>query len=173
LRLKQGTIKELLSHPKVQTILQKPELVQLVWNTLIADLTDLQKFLQEGKSEKYDSERILGRWLFDVNSTISGFRRTRANVPLPELQKFRRLLTERYTKATLVAAPDNQALIKNLPALPTDAMQTLDGKWRKLGEEYELELAGGTDKRMAKIENFRLVLSGSEAWPLVFVKEDY
>ena len=144
----------------------------LIWNTLVADFKDLQKFLEAGKSAKYDSERILGRWLFDVNSTISAFRRIR-NVPLPELQRFKRLLAERYAKATLVAAPDHQVVIKNLPALLTDTLQTLEGKWRKLGDEYELETAGGTDKRVGKIENFRLVLSGSEGWPLVFVKEDY
>jgi uncharacterized membrane protein required for colicin V production len=174
LRLRAGTtIKELLEHPKVQTITQKPELVQLVWDTLLADLKDLRRFLETGKSDKYDSERILGRWHFDVNSTVSAYRRTRANVPQPEMLKLRRLLTDRYTKATLAAAPDNHAVIEDLPALPADGVQTLDGRWRKLGEEYELEFAGGTDKRTGKIENFRLTLSGSEGWPLVFVKEDY
>lgn len=173
LRLRRGTIKEVLSHPKVQTIAQKPELVQLVWETLVTDLKDLQAFLETGKSAKYDSESILGRWLFDVNGTLSAFRRTRANVPLPELQRFRRLLTERFTKATLVASPDNQMVIRDLPALPTEGVLTLDGKWSKLGDEYELDLAGGTDQRTARIENFRMSVSSSEGWPLVFIKEDY
>jgi len=136
-------------------------------------LKDASNYLWTARSAKYDSERILGRWLFDVNSTISAFRRARANVPLPEMQRFRRLLTERYTKATVVAAPDNHVVIKNLPALATDSMQTLDGKWKKLGDEYELDLSGGTEKRSAKLENIRLVVSGSEGWPLVFLKEDY
>ncbi len=173
LRLKRGTIKELLGHPKVQAITQRPELVQQIWNTLIADINDFEKFLETGKTAKYDAERILGRWLFDVNSTVSAFRRVRANVPQPEMLKFRRLLTDRFTKATLVAAPDNHAVIKNLPALPAEGVQTLDGKWGKLGGDYEFEFAGGTDKRTGKIENFRLSLSSSEGWPLVFVKEDY
>lgn len=173
LRVSQGTIRELLEYPKVQSITQNPELVQLIWNTLVADLRDLQVFLENGKSAKYDVERILGRWHFDVNSTVSAFRRTRPNVPQPELLKFRRLLTDRFTKATLVASPDNQVVIRNLPALPTEGLQTLEGKWGKLGDEYDVSLSGGTDKRTAKIENFRMTLSGSEAWPLVFVKEDY
>jgi hypothetical protein len=174
LRVSKGTtIKELLSHPKVQTITQNPDLVQLVWDTLTTDLKDLQVFLENGKSAKYDPERILGRWLFDVNGTLAAFRRTRANVPQPELLRFRRLLTDRFTKATLVASPDNQMEIRSLPALPAEGLQTLQGKWSKLGDEYDVSLSGGTDKRTAKIENFRLSLSGSEGWPLVFVKEDY
>lgn len=174
LRVSQGTtIKELLNYPKVQAITQKPEMVQQIWDTLVTNLKDLQAFLDTGKSAKYDSERILGRWLFDVNSTVSAFRRVRANVPQPELQKFRRLLTERYAKATLVASPDSQLVIRNLPVLPAEGLQTLTGKWSKVGEAYAVSLAGGTDNRSAKIENFRLTLAGSENWPLVFVKEDY
>lgn len=173
LRVRQGTLKELLEHPKVQTITQNPELVQLVWDTLTTNLKDLQSFLENGKSAKYDPERILGRWLFDVNGTLAAFRRTRANVPQPELLRFRKLLNDRFTKATLVASPDNQVVIQNLPALPAEGLQTLEGKWGKLGDEYDVSLSGGTDKRTAKIENFRLSLSGGEGWPLVFVKEDY
>jgi len=174
LRVSQGTtIRELLNYPKVQTITQNPDLLRLVWNTLVTDLQDLNRFLEDGKSPKYDSERILGRWLFDVNSTVSAFRRTRANVPQPELLRFKRLLTDRFTKATLVAAPDHQVVIRNLPALPAEGTQTLEGKWAKLGEEYDVSLSGGTDKRTAKIENFRMALSSGEGWPLVFVKEDY
>jgi hypothetical protein len=173
LRVSQGTIKELLEHPKVRSITQNPELVQLVWSTLVTDQQDLQAFLNSGKSAKYDSERILGRWLFDVNSTLSAFRRTRANVPQTELQRFKRLLTDRYTKATLVASPDNQVVLRDLPALAAEGYQTLDGKWSKQGNEYAVNLAGGTDNRTAKIENFRMTLSPREGWPLVFVKEDY
>jgi hypothetical protein len=173
LRVSQGTIKELLEHPKVRSITQNPELVQLVWSTLVTDQQDLQAFLNSGKSAKYDSERILGRWLFDVNSTLSAFRRTRANVSQTELQRFKRLLADRYTKATLVASPDSQVVLRNLPALAAEGYQTLDGKWSKQGNEYAVNLAGGTDNRTAKIENFRMTLSPREGWPLVFVKEDY
>jgi len=173
LRVRQATIKELLNHSKVQTITQNPGLVQLVWDTLVADLKDLQVFLDTGQSAKYDSERILGRWLFDVNSTVSAFRRTRANVPQPELLRFRRLLTDRFTRAMLVASPDHLVEIRNLPALPAEGTQTLEGKWGKLGEEYDISLSGDTDNRTAKIENFRMTLSSGEGFPLVFVKEDY
>jgi len=173
LRVRQAPIKDLLDYPKVQVITQNPELLRKVWDTLVGDLKDFKTFLDEGKSAKYDSERILGRWLFDVNGTVSAFRRTKANVPQPELLRFRRLLLDRFTKATVVASPDHQVVIRNLPLLTSEGLQTLDGKWSKAGQDYEVELAGGTDRRTGKIENFRLTLSGNEGWPLVFVKEDY
>ena len=173
LRLTQRPIRELLAHPTVDPILKNPDTFKLIWDTVLDDLHDASNYLWTAKSAKYDSEPFLGRWLFDVNSTISAFRRARGNVALPELQRFRRLLSERFTKATLVAAPNNQVVIKNLPALPAEGVQTLNGKWAKLGSEYELDLSGGTDKRTARIENFRLALSSSDGWPLVFVKEDY
>jgi hypothetical protein len=173
LRVAQKPIREMLAHPTVDPIVNNPDTLKLIWNTLLNDLNDASNYLWTAKSAKYDSELILGRWLFDVNGTVSAFRRTRANVPLPEALRFRRVLTERFTKTTLVASPDNQVVIRNLPALATEGVQTLDGTWKKSGDEYELDLGGGSDQRTAKIENYRMAVSSSEGWPLVFVKEDY
>jgi hypothetical protein len=173
LRARRGTIKELLAHPTVQSIMEKPDLVQRMWTTMIEDLKDFQSFLETGKSAKYESEPLLGRWLFDLNGTVSAYRRIRANAPQPEIQRFRRLLTDRFTRTTLVAAPDQHVILRDVPALPADGVQTLDGKWSRVGQDYELNFAGGTDRRTARIENFRLSVSGSENWPIVFVKEDY
>src|ERR1035437_896344 len=51
-----------LNHPKAQAILHNPELVQLIWATVVPDLKDLPIFLDTAKSPKYDPEKILGRW---------------------------------------------------------------------------------------------------------------
>src|SRR6266699_1885083 len=55
-----------LSHPTVEPIVKNPELLRLIWTTLLPDLKDLDAFLRTGRSAKYDSEPVLGRWLFDV-----------------------------------------------------------------------------------------------------------
>jgi len=63
-------VKNVLDHPKAQVILNNPDLLRMIWQTLIPDLQDLRTFLTTGKSPKYDPEKILGRWDFDLNYTM-------------------------------------------------------------------------------------------------------
>jgi len=178
LRLKQRPIKEVLDHPKAEVIVKNPELLRLIWNTLLPDLKDLDAFLDAGKSAKYDSELLLGRWLFDVTASVNAYRRAKPNVPAAEMTKFRHLLAERFAKTAVVAGPDHQVVLRNMPQIrlqpgqpPSADMQTLQGKWKGANGEYEFDLAGGTDHRTAKIEGGHLVVSG-ESMPFVFAKED-
>jgi hypothetical protein len=178
LRLKQRPIREVLDHPKAEVIVKNPALLREVWDTLLPDLKDLDAFLRTGKSAKYDSEPILGRWLFDVTGSVNAYRRVKPNVPAVEMVKFRRLLAERFGKTVVVAGPDHQVMLRNLPQLkqqpgqpPSGEVQTLQGKWKGAGGDYEFDLTSGTDHRTAKIEGGRLVVSG-EGMALVFGKED-
>ena len=80
LRLRREPIMKLLDYPKVQAILQNPDLLQLIWATVVPDLKDLPIFLDTGKSPKYDPEKILGRWTFNVNAAMGLFRRAKPNI---------------------------------------------------------------------------------------------
>jgi len=178
LRQTQKPIREVLSHPTVEPIVKNPELLRLIWTTLLPDLKDLDRFLRTGRSAKYDSEPILGRWLFDVAGSVSAYHRLKPNVPNIEMVKFRRSLAARFGKTLVVAGPDHQVVLRNLPLLklqpgqPLSAeVQTLQGKWKGANGDYEFDLSSGTDHRTAKIEGGRLVVSG-EAMAMVFVKED-
>ena len=178
LRQTQRPIREVLSHPTVEPIVKNPELLRLIWTSLLPDLKDLDAFLRTGRSAKYDSEPILGRWLFDVAGSVSAYHRLKPNVPNIEMVKFRRSLAARFGKTLVVAGPDHQVVLRNLPLLrlqpgqPLSAeVQTLQGKWNGANGNYEFDLASGTDHRTAKIEGGRLVVSG-EAMAMVFVKED-
>src|SRR5271154_6627185 len=53
---------QLLNDPQVKTILQNNELLDTIWKTTQTNLDDLTAYLKIGKSPKYDSEAILGRW---------------------------------------------------------------------------------------------------------------
>jgi len=178
LRLNKEPIKKVLDHPRAQVIVKNPVLLREVWNTLLPDLKDLDAFLRTGKSAKYDSEPILGRWLFDVTGTVNAYRRLKPNVPSVEMVKFRRLLADRFGKTVVVAGPDHQVVLRNMPQIklqpgqPLSAeVQTLQGKWKGANGDYEFDLTSGTDHRTAKIESGRLVVSG-EGMAIVFVKED-
>ena len=57
-------LRDVMAYPAVKTVLDNPELLRTIWATVQPDMKDLNTFLDTGKSAKYDSERILGRWNF-------------------------------------------------------------------------------------------------------------
>ena len=128
--------------------------------------------MKEGTSEKY-SDKILGRWYFDVNAAMAAYRKTKPNLPSSEMLKFRRWMTAAFGKTMMIAAPDNSLVIKNLPQLKTlgaTETQNAQGSWKNAGSEYQLTL-GSAGERHGKLEAGRLVLSG-ESMTLVFAAED-
>src|SRR5206468_3780451 len=100
MRLKQAAIRDVLDYPKVQTILQNRDLLQTIWSTLIPDLKDLRTFLETGQSPKYDAERILGRWNFDVNAALILVRRTKPNMTSTEMKNYKKFFLVTYAKTS-------------------------------------------------------------------------
>ena len=49
MRMRQASLLELINYPKVQAIIQNPEMVKTVTNALVPNLADLQTFLTDGK----------------------------------------------------------------------------------------------------------------------------
>ena len=178
MRLKQTPLREVMQYPAVKAVFDNPELLQTIWTTVKPDMKDLQAFLQTGKSAKYDDERILGRWDFDVNGTVLMYRRAKPNIAGGEVAKLRAWMAEKFPKSSLVAAPDHVVVLKNLPHIYmqpgqplTSETKNLKGDWKSAGAGYEFELEGGTARRTAKFEGNRLIIDG-EGTPVVFEKED-
>ena len=62
--------------------------------------------------------------------------------------------------------------IKLQPGQPFNGeAKNLKGEWKAGSADYELTLEGGTDKRTAKFDGSRLIISG-EGTPVAFLKED-
>jgi hypothetical protein len=178
LRQKKETIMNMIDYPKVQAILKNPELVHSIWTTLAPDLEDLQVFLAKGTSAKYDSEKLLGRWQFDVNFAINLVRRAKPNVGSIEMQKLKKWMIANLSKATLVAAPDHEAFLKNVPrvmnvaAAGANDMQTLQGQWKGADGKYQFSMTSGGNKELSAIvEGDRMTVSGDQM-ELVFTRED-
>lgn len=172
MRLRRAPIREVLENPNISNIVKNPEQVKLIWGVVSPDLKDLRAFLETGVSEKY-SDRILGRWFFDVNAAMMNYRKSKPNLPSSEMLKFKRWMAGQFSKTMLIAMPDGTLVIKNLPQLKTPGAadtQNLTGSWKGVGSEYQLNLGGAGDRR-GKIEAGRLVLAG-EGLTLVFTPED-
>ena len=174
-------ITKLLDQPKAQAILQNPDLLNVIWTTVVPDLKDLPIFLETGKSPKYDQERILGRWTFNVGASMGLFRRTKPNISSTDMQKWKKWMAMVFAKTSFVAMTDHQAILKNLPQLklstagaaPSSGTQTLKGQWKDQDGKYELSLSGGSrDEQLpAAIEGDRLTIM-AEGMGLVFDRED-
>jgi len=176
LRLGRGSFREVLDNPNVSAIVRNPDLLRTIWGIVTPDLPDATKFLKEGKSDKY-TDRILGRWFFDVNGAAAAYRRAKPNAASTEMQRFRATLNLMFSKTMMVAGADQQVWVKNVPQLrlqagaaPAAGTQDLQGQWKKSGDEYEISLgSGGTWK--GRIESGRLIATGGE-FTLVFTAED-
>lgn len=178
MRLKGASVNEVLEQPSAKAVFANPELLKEIWNTIQPDLADLRSYLETGISAKYDGEKILGRWRFDVGGSLLAYRRLKPNIAGGEAARMRAWLQERFGKAIIVAAPDKMVAVKNISEMKLIPGQTtppaprdLRGTWKADGLDYEFQLEGGTEQRSAKFEGRQLILAG-DGIALAFSKED-
>jgi hypothetical protein len=180
LQMKQAPIMELLYYPKMQAILKDPGLLNSIRDALVPDLPDLTNYLATGRSPKYDSEKILGRWNFDPAGTILLLRKARPNITSLDMKKWKLWMTANYTKASFVATPEQQALLKDFPhsrssaeGEPPVGEPALQGRWKSAGDKYDLTFNadGKTEELTAEVQGDHLTLGGAGI-DLAFARED-
>jgi hypothetical protein len=166
---------QIMNEPQVKTILKNHELIDTVWTTVQTNLDDLNAYLKTGKSAKYDPEKILGRWDFNVSTTVAMLGVAQPNIHASEMKAIRALWTQGFADTTFVAGSDGQVFLKNLPNFkkqpPTPA--TWKGLWTEDGTNYDLTLSSnGENKSMsAKTDGARLTLTDDKN-TLIFERED-
>lgn len=107
----------LWSHPKTQAILNNGEIQERLSKL---DLVDLRKFLETGKSAKFDDEKLLGRWRTDMAAIVTDARRKRANLALADLKNLRIALNAILSQAKLTVYPDGKFVLRvPPPSIPT------------------------------------------------------
>jgi hypothetical protein len=173
-------IGQLWNNPQAETIRQNRDTADLVWNLVLTNLDDLQNYLQTGQSAKFSSEKILGRWDFNVMASLTALVQTRANVPSGEMAAMRALWFPAYAKTVFVAGADGQAFLKNVPqhfkSQPnqpaTYDMAMWQGQWKNAAGNYDLTLAsgGGSKAAAATVDGSQLTLK-MESDVFVFDKE--
>jgi hypothetical protein len=174
-------IVEFFDYPKVQAVVNNPELMHAIWTTVVPDLKDLTAYLGTGKSAKYDPETILGRWIFDVSVALTMDLRTKPNISSRDMQRLKEWFLTAYSKTTFVAKTDHQFTLKNLPsaapavagAAPASGSQNLQGQWKRLDGKYQISVstAGREADLAAAVEGDRLTITG-QRMNLVFSRED-
>jgi hypothetical protein len=182
LRQKQAPISEILAHPKAQAIMNNPEVLKQVYDTLLPNLADLQNFLKTGQSEKFDEEKILGRWDMDIAGTLRAIKRAKPNMTSQDTQRTRQVLGIIFAKSRFVAAPEpgKEAFLKDIGKLhpsdrvnvaPTVDNQNFKGTWTGTAPKYELSFPDkGQGGLEALVEGDHLTITG-DSLPMVFSRE--
>ncbi len=178
MRQRQASFGEIMNQASVKAVLDNPDLLRDLWAAAAPDLKDLESFLRTGETARYQGEKILGRWDFDLNGVIGLVRRNTPNLPSSDMQKLRRVLIATLGRATFVAAPDGQIFINDYGVLkpaakanaaPTVDYQTVQGQWTVSGGKYQIKLP---DKPGLEglVEGDDLTISGDTV-PMHFQRE--
>jgi Colicin V production protein len=172
-------IGQLWDNPQVLSIRQNADIAGLVWNLVQTNLDDLQSYLQTGQSVKFASEKILGRWDFNVMASLTALVQTRANVPSSDMEAMRALWYPAYAKTVFVASADGQVFLKNLPRFKMQPNQpttfdtaTWQGQWKSEGNNYNVTLASSSANKFASatIDGSHLTLK-TDGDTLIFERE--
>jgi colicin V production protein len=161
---------QLLNNQLFMTMLKNNDLTTTVLGILEANWDDLNAYLKTGKSQSYDSQKILGRWDFNVNVSVGTLLITRPNIPPAEIKALRNLWSDAYSQTVFVAAADHQAFLENLPrfavqngAAVVAEKATSQGSWKSSGTDYSLSLNGKS--WTAHTDGLRLTLkSGTDTF---------
>ncbi len=172
-------ITQLLSNPQVRTILKNTNLTATIVGVVQANWDDLNDYLKTGKSAQYASEKLLGRWDFNVNVSVGMLLVANPKISAAEMRGLRSLWSNAYAKTVFVAAADHQAYLENLPRFTVEngaatvaEKLAFQGQWINDGTNYELSLTGnGQHKSMtAHTDGLRLTIkSATDSW--VFDRE--
>ena len=166
--IKSPTIGEIYDNAKLNKFLTDWAIVERALAAVDHDLTDITEYVRTGKSEKYDSEKILGRWDFNLAGTVAENKKLRRMSGL-EVNKMLGILNSRVTGAQMMATPDGKLIIIRIP--PGGTQTRLEGTWKSQGGgKYTLNYPLGDDKMQdftADVEGRKLSASLNN-YPILF-----
>jgi uncharacterized membrane protein required for colicin V production len=178
-------IQQLLDNPQFKSIWDNSDTANLVWGMVQDNFDDLCAFLKTGKSQKYGSEALVGRWDFNIAATTGKLLESRPVISSREMRTLRVWVAQSYTNNTFIAGADKQAFLKNLPHMktqpaqkgqpavpPTPEIATWQGRWKAEGSGYELALSTGSKKESmpAELDGDRLIIKDDKT-TLVFDRQ--
>jgi Colicin V production protein len=134
----------ILNDAAVKTILKNTNLTDTVWGIVQDNMDDLTNYLLTGKSPKYDPDKIVGRWNFDLVPALAAEREAQPKMTSAQMKELRAVWAQAFSQTTFVAGTDGQVFLKNLPDFKAHpiATQTWKGQWSGVGP-YSLTFDAG------------------------------
>ena len=165
----------LLKNAQAKNILQNDDLRHQIFGIVRTNLNDLTNYLETGRSPKFDSEKILGRWDFNVGVSLAMVRQGQPTIPSNQMKAIRAMWTQDFVGTTFIAAGDGQAFLKNLPNFKNQppTPETWKGSWSANDTNYDLTLSSNSENKSmtATIDGARLTLKDDKN-TLVFDHDD-
>jgi Colicin V production protein len=155
-------IGQVLGNDQMQSILKNTNIIATVRSIVQTNMDDITNYLISGKSPKFDSEKIIGRWQFDVVPALGDLLEAQPKIRPNDLKAIRALWTTAFAQTTFVAGSDGQVFLKNVPDLKTTppVTDTWTGQWSQDGANYDLTLTSNnrTKVAMAQTDGLRLTI---------------
>ncbi|MDR3456096.1 MAG: hypothetical protein P4N60_01510 [Verrucomicrobiae bacterium] len=150
-----ASVGEILGEPSVQEFLKNKDQTRRVNDIFEANMDDLMDYLKTGKSAKYDGEKILGRWEFNVPVSMAWLRQSQPKIQASEMRAIRALWTAAYSQTTVLITADKQVFVRNFPrfqAAPAAGQapftpENWKGDWSKDDASYTLDLKLGDQEK--------------------------
>jgi len=161
-----GRLGDLLGTDSARGIWMNREKAATLWTMVATNLDDLSAYLQTGTSAKFD-EPVLGRWHFNVVSTLAMVSQSRPTFSSKDMQALRAIWTPAYAQTVLLASADGSLFLKNFPRFkqqqgnqPAFDAVAYTGQWTGAGGNYEINLTSSDDKKSGtgRANNARLTL---------------
>lgn len=160
-------IGHILDDGQVQGIINNASLRTTIWSIIEDNMDDLTNYLVTGKSPKYDSDKIIGRWEFDVVPALGDLLESQPHIKPNDLKAIRALWDQAFAKTAFVAGSDGQAFLKNVPDFKKTPPETdtWTGSWTGAGTNYSLTLTSNNQTKTASAETdgLRLTIKMADA----------
>jgi hypothetical protein len=161
----ESPINEILNDDQVQNLLKDQALLSQITGILDADYDDLVTYLTTGQSPKYDPEKILGGWDFNLGTSIVLFRETHTKLRPAELADIRAQWNLAFAHTHLLFTGDNKVFLKQVPNFKANPVTASDsaGDWSATASGYQLTAPlDGEQKTLTGVttDGLRLTLKG-------------
>jgi hypothetical protein len=101
-----GSFEEIMANATVQNVISNSSIVT---NVMEIDVQDLNQFLQTGVSPKFEKEKILGRWSYDLLGTVRLNKALKPDVGATTWLRMKNELSQRFDDLLFTAYYDNAA----------------------------------------------------------------
>ncbi|HEU5397407.1 MAG TPA: CvpA family protein, partial [Verrucomicrobiae bacterium] len=149
-----ASLGDILNNNSIKATLQNHDLVDLIYGIVNTNREDLSTYLTTGKSPKYGSINLLGRWDFNVGVSLAMLREGRPNIPPREFAALRYLWNQAYSNTVFVTASDGQAFMDGWPVFKSQPNQpptpeSQKGSWSADDNDtnYTVQLSSGGNNK--------------------------
>ncbi len=159
--LKSPSYTDILEHPKLGPIFTDVTFLDTALKSLGGDLSDLSTYIKTGQSPKYDDEKILGRWDFNLPASVGESKKLKRMSAL-EVNRLSVQLSSLMQDVTLLATVDHKIILRK-GSTQTGNFVRREGTWKTDGGgKYQISLPVADDRSLetsGSVEGRRLHLS--------------